>query len=820
MIRISDDQFFAARRRFLAAGLCETFAGSHLRPSRDQATGDVLAADPRGGQLRFEFDRRGFIGGVVSPLGRRWGLTSDAQGRPESFANPSGSQLDLAYDPAGRVARIGRGTRAVCEVDHDGSGAVAGYRFPDGTTTQFARDPQGRLVRLTDRRGIAWTFDHDGDGLLTAMTDGRGQQTRFAYEAFDRPSRLTYPDGSAETYRYDPTGLTCSIGAADGTEIAITRDSAGRPATIDAGDGNVSRFARDDRGRIERAENGTTTVEFEYDPAGRLIAESREGEVVRYEYDEVGTLVALEYPTGERVRFGRDDDLRLAEVVDWGGDVTTFEHAADDRWLTIRAPSGLVTSIELTADGQVAETSVRMPLRPSIAGKGPTGGGDLFATTYRYDDEDRLASIVDSEYGERLYRYDAEGHLVAAGREVFAYDAAGNRVEDNGEVAEFDPADRLTGQGSLRCEYDPRGNLVAWHDRGAIWRFQYDGRNRMTRAEDRAGRVVTFGYDAFGRRAWKESEKITTRFVWAGEQLIREVRSDGTSRDYLYPPGSPVPLAIREGDVTYTVHADHLGTPRRLTDPQGRIAWSADGDAFGLARVSASAVTNPIRFPGHYHDEETGLYYNRWRYYSPRLGRYLSRSPAPHRGGFNLYAYAGNDPINVIDPLGLGSGGRTVPPIVASLAGGASMVMLAPAALPATSILAGPAAGAIGAGLNQSLDGDKFCVAVNTKPATQGALAAVIGSAPFALLPTCAGVVAFGGIGGLTDGIRYAANHFLKPGTRWDWRGFGESVALGVATAGAGRDLEERPARSRPQSIPPEPVAPEAAGARAVAEVA
>ncbi len=804
MIRIGDNPFFAVRQRALAAGLGETFEGSSLRPSRDPATGDVLAEDPRGRQTRFGFDRRGFINSVSSPMGRLWGVESDAKGRPESFTNPAGARLDLAYDPAGRIARIGRGgTRTVCEVDHDHSGHVAGYRYPGGTATRLDRDPQGRIVRMTDRRGVARTFDHGADGLLEAMTDGRGHQTRFAYEILDRPSRLTYPDGSSEAFGYDPAGLACSIRADDGTGVVITRDDAGRPETIDAGGGDVSRFAHDDQGHIVRAENSTTVVEFEYDADGRLIAESREGEVVRYEYDDVGTLIAMEYPTGERVRFGRDDDLRLTQVVDWAGGVYGFEHPGDDRWLTIRAPSGLVASIELTPEGQVAEVSVRTPLRPSVGGKGPSGGEDLFATTYRYDDEDRLASVVDSEHGERLHRYDAEGNLVAAGREVFAYDPAGNRVQDGGEVAEFDPADRLISQGSLRCEYDPRGNLVAWLDRAETWRFQYDGRNRMTRAEGQSGRVVTFGYDAFGRRAWKTSGNVTTRFVWAGEQVIREVRSDGTSRDYLYPPGSPTPLAIRDRGMTYTVHADHLGTPRRLTDPQGRIAWSGDGDAFGRTRVSASTVTNPIRFPGHYHDEETGLHYNRFRYYSLRLGRYLSRDPASYLGGLNLYAYAGNDPINVIDPMGLWPSWRTVLPIVAAVAVGVAVVLLAPVALPAAIILAGAAAGAVGAGLNQGLNEGHFCADCIAKAALKGALVGTVASVPFALLPVGAGVLAYGGVGGLSGGIGYTADHMLNPGSQWSWTHLGQSVALGVATGGAGRYLGGRYAQSRGVETPP-----------------
>ena len=63
-------------------------------------------------------------------------------------------------------------------------------------------------------------------------------------------------------------------------------------------------------------------------------------------------------------------------------------------------------------------------------------------------------------------------------------------------------------------------------------------------------------------------------------------------------------------------------------------------------------MTNPIRFQGQYHDHETGLHYNRYRYYDPRVGRFVSKDPISYAGGLNLYAYAPN-PTGWVDPLGL-----------------------------------------------------------------------------------------------------------------------------------------------------------------------
>jgi RHS repeat-associated protein len=112
---------------------------------------------------------------------------------------------------------------------------------------------------------------------------------------------------------------------------------------------------------------------------------------------------------------------------------------------------------------------------------------------------------------------------------------------------------------------------------------------------------------------------------------------------------------------------DHLGTPQRLIDPTGNVRWQANQDAWGKEvgdqeseirdqvrnGINSGYVEQPLRFQGQYYDEETGLHYNRYRYYDPHSGRYLSQDPVGIDGGANLYGYAANDPVNFIDPSGL-----------------------------------------------------------------------------------------------------------------------------------------------------------------------
>ncbi|WP_177434323.1 RNase A-like domain-containing protein, partial [Pseudomonas sp. Irchel 3H9] len=118
------------------------------------------------------------------------------------------------------------------------------------------------------------------------------------------------------------------------------------------------------------------------------------------------------------------------------------------------------------------------------------------------------------------------------------------------------------------------------------------------------------------------------------------------------------PLALLEGlgpeeTKPYHYQLDHLGTPQELTDPNGEIVWSAHYRAYGqISRLDRGKIDNPLRFQGQYFDQESGLHYNRHRYYNPDVGRYLTPDPVKLAGGINAYQYVPN-PTGWVDPLGL-----------------------------------------------------------------------------------------------------------------------------------------------------------------------
>ena len=114
-------------------------------------------------------------------------------------------------------------------------------------------------------------------------------------------------------------------------------------------------------------------------------------------------------------------------------------------------------------------------------------------------------------------------------------------------------------------------------------------------------------------------------------------------------------------DDVWFYHCDHLGTPQEMSDHTGAIIWKAEYKAWGECRTekaksnffeNSEIISNNIRFQGQYFDQETGLHYNRYRYYSPYVGRFVSKDPITLLGGNNFYLYTAN-PIKYIDPIGL-----------------------------------------------------------------------------------------------------------------------------------------------------------------------
>lgn len=356
--------------------------------------------------------------------------------------------------------------------------------------------------------------------------------------------------------------------------------------------------------------------------------------------------------------------------------------------------------------------------------------------------------------------------------------------------------------GHTHFTYDGRGNLATMDAIDGVWRFSYNARNHMVRSQSPSGEVTTYAYDGYGRRIRKTKGETVVEFIWAGEQLIGEVAKTGDTvvrRDYLYLPGTFTPLAMRVAGKVYSYHTDHLGTPRLLTGPDGTVVWAASYSSFGEASISRATVENPLRASGQYFDAESGLHYNRFRYYSPAMGRYLSRDPLGLLAGMNFYRYAANSPINQADPLGLWTWAgvaEAAVTVVAAAAVAVAVIALAPVALPVAMVLAGAAAGAVAGGLNQAFSESSFCLPCILKAAGLGAVAGALGAIPAAAVACFAPVAGLAGVGlaaaanGAGGAIGYVTNYVDGANPDWSWGAFGATIAVDGVVGGAAQYVQ------------------------------
>ena len=195
-------------------------------------------------------------------------------------------------------------------------------------------------------------------------------------------------------------------------------------------------------------------------------------------------------------------------------------------------------------------------------------------------------------------------------------------------------------------------------------RYEHDSLDQLIGVHDAEPEPWTASYDGLGRRISCGRGERQTTFWWDGDRLAAETFPDATFRIYVYArEDAPVPIGFVDYDSVdaapasgraYSVFSDQVGLPLCIADAKGEIVWWAEHvDTYGAVRVRAGALVEyNLRWPGHYFDPDTGLHYNRFRYYEPRLGRYLESDPLGCAGSVNLYAYTKN-PLVGVDVLGL-----------------------------------------------------------------------------------------------------------------------------------------------------------------------
>ncbi|XYH94178.1 RHS repeat-associated core domain-containing protein [Sorangium sp. So ce1128] len=689
-------------------------AGLATTIERDASGLPVRTTDPAGAVRRFAYDPRGQLIEAEDASGRVVRIGYDAHGNVVSLLDRRGGRWQWTYDFFGRTLSMTDPTGAVSRFHYSPRGNLVATTDPAGATARYTHDGEGRLVSVADRAGrtsrIAWCGYHwlhevtdatgrtarmryGRDGEVLEVENARGEKHVFEYDAALRRVKERTFDGRVLRYRYDPAGQQTRVEPGIGAPVDFVYDLAGQLVAREV-EGKREAYAYDVRGFLASVAGPDGTVSFERDAMGRIVRETQQAPggpafTVEVGHDAEGRAIGRRTSLGHTLSWEPAPDGRAARVTLDGRQVVRRHFDPLGREIARVLPGGGEVHSAFDAVGRLSRRVVRRAATgPAVGGGepgwvGPRPAGTVVDARYSYDPTGRIEAVEDLTRGRAAYRRDPAGRLLevladAGLSEVFAFDPTGNLVDagPGAPAREHGPGDRLIRRGDVAYRYDGLGRLVEKREGGArVTRYAWDGRGLLRRVETPEGRRVEFSYDAFARRIEKRVSTLDgagarlvsrTRFYWDRHVPVHEVRTrEGEAvveeRTYVFDGGSAVPLAHCEtrragGDVAsrwYHYVNDPLGTPERLLDERGDVAGELRLSAWGK-RIEGSGkegVTTPLRFLGQYADEETGLVYNRHRYYDPEVGRFISPDPIGLEGGVNLYA-RGVDPTAEADVYG------------------------------------------------------------------------------------------------------------------------------------------------------------------------
>ncbi|MFB7667589.1 RHS repeat-associated core domain-containing protein [Kitasatospora sp. NPDC056138] len=638
---------------------------------RDGAEGEPVEL------VRLGYDGNGHLATVTDSSRLAMSLTYDGSGRLTGWTDRVGHRYRYVYDRAGRCVQTrGDGGYLDAVFAYDTEQGVTTMTDAVGDRTVYQFDEAGRLARETSPHGAVATFEWDRYGALLSRTDPLGRTSTFSYDADGNLAVSMLPDGTTSSASYNERHQVTELTAMDGAQWRYEYDEQGNTtATVDPM-GARTAYTVDDHGRpvaVTDALGNTSRVAFDAAGLTTSLTDST-GAASHSTRDAFGRLSTVTDALGNTTSFGWTLEGRPAWRQDPDGGRHEWTHDAEGRVVAYRDPSGGVTRAEYGPFGKLTART----------------GADGDRYTFEYDGQLRLVAVTNPTGARWTYRHDPTGGVVEetdfAGRTIryerdltgaltARTNAAGQRVEyvrdARGRTVELHADGRVT-----RFTYDGAGRVLTVGE--LSWQYTWDSHDQLTSVALPDGTLARYRYDPFGRRRAKQllaADRVTvldeTVFTWANERLVEQVRTRAdrpgqqvtawewtltgqrplTQTDWLLPAAD-----APQHEIDRRFHAivtDLVGTPTELVDEHGTVSWQQRTTRWGSPLPGGiEDIDCPLRFPGQYHDAETGLHYNVFRYYDPATARYLSSDPLGLAGGPNPYGYV-HDPRRITDPLGL-----------------------------------------------------------------------------------------------------------------------------------------------------------------------
>ncbi|MFF3879111.1 RHS repeat-associated core domain-containing protein, partial [Streptomyces sp. NPDC001978] len=655
-------------------------AGAATRHTYDDTGRMVALSDALGQTRQYQYDSHGRVRVVIDAVGSMTRFTHDSFGRVTSVSDARGDVTRYCWTPEGHLARRTAPSGAAERWAYDGEGNETEHHDAEGGIVRSAYTHFSLLTVRTHPDGSRLEFRYDTEQRLTSVTDGMGRSWTYEYDAVGNLIREEDFSGRVLTYAYDAANQLVSRTNALGHTMYYRRDLLGNLVEQHTADG-VTTFAYDLLGRAIRAENSAAVVTLERDALGRVVRETCNGRTLHNAYDLLGRRTRRCTPSGM---------------------VSTWEYDAENRPVALRMAE---RSLAVSYDGAGRETGRRVGraafaqrwdgddrlVEQSVNAR-PDGAALRRAYSYRADHHP--VAVTDTVSGSRRFTLDAVARITTvqsdSWTEQYAYDAAGDLTSTSwaGSATPPSGAEETTGRhtygalgirqaGRIFFEHDKQGRIIRRFQKllsggTRAWHYSWNEDDQLREVITPDGRRWRYLYDAFGRRIAKQlldddgTVLSSTNFTWDGTELAEQHDlGDGGVLSWEWSSYTREPVAQTAGRITpdspqpdvdaqfYAIVTDLIGAPTELIDSEGETRWRLRTTLWGVPLAESSGETScPLRFPGQYHDDETGLHYNYFRYYDPTLGRYLSLDPLGLGGGTNPGWYTPN-PTVWIDPFGL-----------------------------------------------------------------------------------------------------------------------------------------------------------------------
>jgi RHS repeat-associated protein len=578
-----------------------------------------------------------------------------------------GDETTSFFNELGLVAEVINPLGQVVRSQFDSNGEPTQLNLPGGSTLTQSYDSRGNRTRLVDPLGNQLTATYNaGFNSLASVTDPLGNTTNYASDpSTDNLLAVTVPNGSAEQYSYNPLGEVTQYVSADGQAIVYTYNSQGLMTSESFPDGTAYQFAYDSHNNPTSATDPTGTTTFTYDSADRLTKVSYpDDESLTFTYNAAGQRASMVDQTGFTVNYHYNALGQLAGLTDGTGNaIVTYIYDAVGRLASKDLGNGTSTDYSYDAAGNVTRI-VNKAMDGSVQSE----------YDYTYNDQG-LAATETTPTGTFTYGYDADGQLTSVdvpggGTIMYQYDGAGNRVAvvDNGTSTQYatNSLGGYTSAGNITYRYNSAGNLVSQTDSTGTTTYSYNALGELTQIVSPASGVTTFQYNALRYLVSENRNGLTTNFLvdptGIGNIAGQFTSSGAVVAQYTYGLGLTSQKSASGSSAYYSF--DATGNTTQLTGASGSILNSYSYLPFGQLSKSTVQVANPFTFVGQYgvFDNGSGLYAMRNRWYDPSQGHFLSIDPL-QKPGENLYAYAADNPISLIDPMGLQPGDGSIKPI-------------------------------------------------------------------------------------------------------------------------------------------------------------